>query len=219
MEKSPYEGQEFKVLGYGKSGDARIRLPNGKTCFVNDAPKDQRTIRITRHREGRGNADFATYLKPEDHFKNQGPAEDVYMLHMGPTKRGDDSAIAVCDKTILEMNAYEGLVYLIKSHENDAIFTSSTDRRIAKGLHSTHTRLEKDKALNELILTLEDEPVVPETEKTLESYFRRTNTGKYRAVAVVSEGEEEGAAVAPPQPEKPQVFHATATAVHKGSPG
>ena len=68
------------------------------------------------------------------------------------------------------MNAYDAIVHLIKKHDDKTIYTQHTDRRIAQGLSEVYSRAEKEKALDELVFTLKDNPITNKVEKKLNSH-------------------------------------------------
>lgn len=225
---NPYEGQQFEILGKGKQGDARIRLPNGRFAFVKGTPSNLRvgdTIGITNYTQGAGTTDFASYQSLAQQVASNAaapqatpkPISEVYLLHIGPTKRGDDSAIAICTPEVLGMKVYDALDYLIGHHDDKTVFPESTDRRIAKSLYETRRRAEGDKALDELILTIADQPITPKTNRLLRDYFQPAQAGKYSAQAVV--GQKESNEQQPQAPKKPEVHIAQSTVARKGSPG
>jgi hypothetical protein len=235
-DENPFEGQKFRVLGFGRQEDARINLPSGKTCFVSGVPKGQTEIEITGYRPGAGRADFASYQPPttgESRTQEPTPAsrpaqtarpaatptvQDVYLAHIGPTSRADDCAIAVCNPTVLDMPAYDALVQLIRQNQDKGVFTDSTDRRIARGLYDTYERAHGDDALEEVIMTLDGQPVNKGTTRKFRQYFR-IHKGKHRAQATIAEGDGKPTAAEVAQPKKPTVYRAPATVARKGSPG
>ncbi|MBT7902596.1 hypothetical protein HN587_01960 [Candidatus Woesearchaeota archaeon] len=196
------EDQIYKVLGFGGRGDARVRDDNGRTIFVSNCPnglEEGAEIGIRGLRDGRGSSDFANYAHPDriQSTQTQRPAQSPlrraepkhhYVLHLGPSSRLDSCAIAVCKPEILEMNAYDALVHLVERAGQKNLFTTSTDRRIAKGLQTTYERAQGDDASEELVWTLNGEAITSKTTKKLSDYMRM-DEGKYRAKATMTESD------------------------------
>lgn len=251
---SQYEGKRYVIQGFGVRGDARIRNPDGKTVFVSEVPKGLHVgdfVSIVGYQVVPGPADFARYAPlPGQQARTaaappvqrpvaaQNPmatpagrpvtaaAQMVYILHIGPTSKGDDSAIAIVREDVLGMTAYDAVMHLIAHHDDKSVFADSTDRRIAGRLNDVVARAQRERALEELVFTIGNEPVTNATQKKLEDYFiTPAQSGKYSVQAVVKQEGQAGAAVppaaagAPAQPQKPQVARAVSTVARKGSPG
>lgn len=235
---SNIEGRQYKIEGQGKDGDARIVLPGGKNCFVSGVPdslnKRGTMIYIRNFREGRGSANFATYQpSPTEQEvtvgtepKRTAGGKDIYLLHIGPTRRADECAIAICSDDVLAMPGRDALFYLARAYDDKTIFAEHTDRRIAKGLYDTIKRAESEEALDELNITIGTVAITADDKKPLRNYFTQQQ-GKYRAMGTISEVEPKqdvktsAQTIETPktQVQKPQVMRQSGTVARKGGPG
>jgi len=103
-----YEGQPFKILGFGRQGGARIRLPNGKTCFVDGVPKGHNnrvSILIENYRERpESSADVARYAGTQDMSAPAGQVETIAMITtIAYTLELQKSATMVSTTTVMEI--------------------------------------------------------------------------------------------------------------------
>jgi hypothetical protein len=226
-DKQLYEGRSFKVLGLGRNpGDVRVMNPDGKTVFVSNVPTQFRQtgaeILVRDYRKGMSSADFAQYAGPyvRPSSSNMPEGKNVYILHIGATTRGEDSAIAVINDDVLKMKPYDALMYLLANHENKAIYVESTDRRIAASLHDVVSKAQREKALEEVVLTIGAKPVTQSTVGTLKDYFASNQQSNYSASAAVTRDQSKTASnPAAPAADTPVVLRQRSTVVKKGSPG
>jgi hypothetical protein len=233
-----YDGQKFKILGKGERGDARIKLTGGKFCFVSEVPSDINIgafIYITNHREGKGNADFASYCKPpaepqgiqstDASSATRGSAtpepKEVFFYYIGPTSKADSQAIAICTPEVLDMNAYDALTYLLQRHDDKTIFAGFTDRRIAGDMFGVYKRAKDQNALEELSVTINSEPMPPQAKKTLREYLVKDAHGKYKATTVIhaDNDDSEPPAACEERKERREIYSASSTLVRVTRPG